>query len=155
MKRRLVVWLALSFINSSGTASVTGWRNIAPLHATRADVERLLGPPIDECEIQCRYYLTDVNVLFNYSPGDCKSGRGGWDVPPDTVVWISVYPKPNPRLSDLKINESEFSKRRDAHIESLIYYENEEEGLTLEVHEGIVQAFLYGPAGKDRRLRCH
>src|SRR5882724_13565967 len=81
-----------------------GWRDIQPLHSTRADVERLLGPPTDkrDCIYNiCTYYLHDVNVQFNYSPGDCKSGRGAWDVPPDTVVNITVHSGPGLRWSSL------------------------------------------------------
>ncbi len=128
-----------------------GWRGIIPLHSTRADVERLLGKGTDECK--CGYYLNDMNIFFKYSPGDCRSGRGGWDVPLDTVVWITIYPKPNPRLSDLNIDETKFKKRQGAHIQEF-YYENEEEGLTLEVYDDRVQSFLYGPAQKDKHLRC-
>src|SRR5882757_1023018 len=84
-----------------------GWRGIIPLRSTRADVERLLGSEANkpECvQSLCSYYLDDVNVHFNYSSGGCNSGGGGWEVPLDTVIWITVYPRPHPRLSDLNID---------------------------------------------------
>ncbi|MEK6289146.1 MAG: hypothetical protein AABO57_25825 [Acidobacteriota bacterium] len=158
MKSVMAIFLLLtSGFSMDGSSKAKGWRGIVPLYSTRADVERLLGPPANKGDcIQslCSYYLDDVNVHFNYSPGDCKSGRGIWNVPPGTVVWITVYPKPNTRLSDLKIDESKFKKGQKGHIEAEISYENEEEGLTLMVYEGMVQTFLYGPAGKDQHLRC-
>lgn len=77
-----------------------GWRGIRPLHSNRLDVERLLGQGTEWCK--CSYYLTEVNVLFVYSSGDCKSGgSAGWNVPPDTVLRITVNPTPVPRLTDL------------------------------------------------------
>ena len=112
----------------------------------------LLGSPLTG-ECQCRYYFSESNVIFSYSAGDCRSGRGAWDVPVDTVVWITVYPKPNPRLSDLDIDKSRFKARQGAHPEES-YFDNEEEGLTLEVYAGMVQALIYGPTAKEKHLRC-
>ena len=76
------------------------------------------------------------------------------DVPPDTVVWITVTPRAKPRLSDLAINESTFKKTQGGHIQGLTYYTDEKTGLTLEVYEGTVQAFLYGPTQIDKHLQC-
>lgn len=84
-----------------------GWRGIIPLHSTKADVERLFDSSANhECvRSTCIYYLRDANVQFNYSLGDCKSDRGVWDVPADTVLWITVNPKPRPPLSALGIDD--------------------------------------------------
>jgi hypothetical protein len=132
--------------------TLRGWRGIVPLHSTRTDVERLLGAGINK-DFVSRYYLKNENVLFHYSTGDCKSGKGAWDVPIDTVIWITISPKPNPQLSDLKIDEEMFQKSQRGHIRDEEYYENEE-GLQLTVYEGRVHTFLYGPAAKEKSLRC-
>ena len=92
--------LTLSFFQTNGSSR--GWRGVIPMHSTRTDVERLLGSGINN-NFLTTYYLENENVLFHYSTGDCKSGKGVWDVPVDTVIWITVHPKPNPQLSDLKI----------------------------------------------------
>jgi len=132
-----------------------GWRGIMPLHSTRADVERLLGPGINECK--CGYYLKDVNVFFLYSRGDCKSGEGPWDVPADTVTRITVYAHhPSLKLTDLNLDGSKFEKRHNGHIEAIVSYVNEEDGLIIEVNEdiGSVMGFYYYPARVDKNLRC-
>lgn len=142
-------------LSSASPSSLAGWRGIVPLHSKRADVERLLGPETNWCK--CGYYLDDVNLTFVYSSGNCKSGgSGGWDVPPDTVLRIIVYPKPHPQLSDLHIDMSRFSKRHDGHLESIVSYVNDEEGLIIEVDEDTdsVNGFYYVPAKKDKLLRC-
>jgi hypothetical protein len=139
----------------SPPSGTKGWRGIVPLYSTRADVERLLGPGINECK--CGYYLKDLNVFFYYSSENCKSGgSGGWDVPPNTVLRIVVYRKPTPRLSDLQIDESKFKKRYSGHLESMVSYVNDDEGLIIEVDEdnGLVMGFDYVPAAEDRHLRC-
>jgi hypothetical protein len=135
-----------------GFSPTEGWRNIVPLHSTRADVERLLGTSTTQCG--CSYYLDDMNIFFKYSPGDCKSGRGVWDVPAETVVWITVIPKERPKLSDLKIDENRFKKKQTGHIKEEFDYCDEENGLTITVYEGVVQEFIYGPTAKDQHLRC-
>lgn len=144
-----------SMIFVSDSSRVDGWRGIVPLHSTRADVERLLGAATDTCK--CGYHLDDVNVIFVYSSGDCKSrGSKGWDVQPDTVLRIIVYPKPRPSLSDLKIDRRKFEKRHAGHIESIVSYVNDEDGVIIEVDDerGIVMGFYYVPSAKDAHLRC-
>lgn len=134
---------------------VEGWRGIVPLHSTRADVERLLGLGTNECK--CGYYLDDLNVFFVYSSTNCEtSGSGAWDVPLDTVLGITVYPKLKPRFSDLRIDKTKFIERHDGHIENIVSYFNEDEGLIIEVNRELdmVMGFYYVPAAKDQHLRC-
>jgi len=74
----------------------------------------------------------------------------------ETVLRIIVYPKPKPRLSELPIDMSQFKKRKEGHVESVVSYVNEEEYLTIQVYEdtNAVKGLYYGPAAKDRHLRC-
>jgi len=133
-----------------------GWRGLVPLHSTRSDVERLLGPGKDACN--CAYDLDDANVLILYSEGDCNNGTtGGWLVPSGTVLRITVHVKPRPRVSELGIDISKFEKRQAGHLKDVFEYYNAEDGITLEVREGTVLGFYYGPAQEDKedkRLRC-
>jgi hypothetical protein len=144
--------LSLTFL-LAGHSTVEGWRGIVPLHSTRSDVERLLGPGTNECK--CGYYLDDVNVFFVYSSFNCKTG-GAWDVPVDTVLRITVYPKPSPRFSDLSIDKTKLSERQDGHIANIVSYVNDDEGLIIEVNRELdmVLGFYYGPAARDQHLRC-
>jgi hypothetical protein len=143
----------------SGNIAAKGWRDLVPLHSTRVDVERLLGVPRNQSDCVdnlCTYVLSDVNVLFHYSAGNCASGRGAWDVPPDTVVYITVYPKPADRWSSLEIDKAKFRRTPDEHIKQLVSYVNEEEGLIIRVNEDIdeVSGFYYVPSARDKHLRC-
>ena len=131
-----------------------GWQGIVPLHSTRADVQRLLGAGTGESGSS--YYMKNVNVFFLYSRGDCKSGRGAWNVQPDTVTRITVYPKPAPMLRDLNLDRNKFEKKPGGHIAAIVWYVNDEDGLVIEVDEDIgqVMGFYYWPQRKDNHLRC-
>ena len=147
--------LGASIISYPSATGIEGWRGIVPLHATRADVERQLGPGTTDCK--CGYYLKDLNVFFYYSSGTCESGgSGGWNIPLDTVLRIVVHPKPTPRFVDLQIDERKFQKKHEGHIERLVSYVNEEEGLIISVDEdsGLVMGLSYGPTQQDNHLRC-
>ena len=125
------------------------WRGITPLRSTRADVERLLGPPASE-----GVYVTErerVSVTYSRRPCDY-----GWRVPLDTVVSFFVRPKTPPKFSDLKLDEKRYEKRRDAHAETTHYYIDPEAGInyTVESPGGLVTAVEYYAPLRDEALRC-
>ena len=103
MKLITVLLVLNSALQVPDLSQAKGWRGIVPLHSTRTDVQRLLNATSNpECvPLFCTYYLADMNVQFDYSLGDCK--LGGWDVPLDTVVGITVHLKSRPQLADLGI----------------------------------------------------
>lgn len=131
-----------------------GWHGIAPLHSTRADVERLLGPSTSQCK--CEYDLGDEGVFIQYSGETCEKGKSrGWNVPPDTVISISVYFEKKSQFSDLQLDTTKFKKTEDPELRGYVTYTNQEEGVTYEVSDkGIVQGVHYFPAAKDKHLRC-
>ena len=144
-------------VSLAGASTEDGWRGLVPLRSLRTDVERVLGPGTNECK--CAYYLDDVNVFIVYASGDCKSGgTGGWNVSPNTVIRMTVVPKPNPPLSDLNLNLGRFKKKQDPEIAGNMYYVDDEQGFSLEVYEGtqqaLVSAFFHQPAAKYKHLRC-
>jgi hypothetical protein len=63
-----------------------------------------------------------------------------------------VVQKPNPLLSDLRLDEAKFEKRQS--IGDLVQYIDRQEGLLLEVSDGRVGSFYYLPAERDKYLRC-
>lgn len=132
-----------------------GWRGIIPLHSTRADVERLLGPVADPEGYASAYRLENEVVSVEYSSGPCdKNKRGGWNVPRGVVISVSVAPKTKIRFSDLKIDESKYKKTDGGHVPGYVYYTSEEEGVTIEVAKDEVAGIIYAPSEKDEHLRC-
>jgi hypothetical protein len=132
-----------------------GWRAIVPLHSTRAEVERLLGPPADSSnEYTSIYKLEKEVVVIDYeSDHSCKS-PGGWQVPRGTVVSITVTPKTRLRFSDLQVDESKYKRTSGGHrSEDIIYTENER-GESITVYRDMVTSITYRPAASDSHLRC-
>jgi hypothetical protein len=143
--------LGIILLCAAQQSNRSGWRGIVPLHSTRADVEQLLGPGTNE--LMGSYYRDDFNAFFSYSTGDCeRESSGGWDVPAGTVLSITVHQKPQPKFSDLGLDESRFKKSHS--IGDLMNYVDEGQGLVLEVYQGNVQTFTYISTHADDNLRC-
>src|SRR4026207_1897071 len=79
-----------------------GWRGIIPLQSTRAEVEALIGPPVQPNGRT--YDLKNERVNIVYANGGCNNRAVEWNVPPDTVISITVYPQSEVRVSDLGID---------------------------------------------------
>jgi hypothetical protein len=136
-----------------------GWRGVVPLRSTRKDVERIIGPAYDATK---SLYKTDrENVSVRYSEGPCV-GSTGWKVPPDTVLDITITPRPygKIRLADLDIDRNKFKKEDDHELPNNYYLINEEAGITVYAQkdratgEDRVTGINYKPAARDKNLRC-
>lgn len=148
--------ILLFFLATVDLSQAKGWRGIVPLHSTRADVERQLGPPKESAESGAFYYLEGESVLILYSSKTCADAKDGWNVPYNTVISITVYPKIRVKLADLKLELLKYHVVRDYHVEFIIYYNNDEEGISIEVDSstGLVKTFTYYPSKTDYYLRC-
>jgi hypothetical protein len=129
-----------------------GWRRIVPLHSTRVDVERLLGPSDDPCK--CVYRTDTESVRVEYASAPCKGSPSGWNVPPDTVLSFMVIPKEWQRFSDLNINEGQYKKTVESDNPT-IHYTHQEGGIRYTVTDaGLVYYVSYLPSTRDASLRC-
>jgi hypothetical protein len=127
-----------------------GWRGVVHLHSTRHDVIKVLGPPEKSADL---YNLTNEVVLISYSTGKCDEG-GVWNVPPDTVIRITVSPKGTVLLSQLQINLDQYEKIDDKHLPGIVYYNNPKEGIHLQTNQNKVTSIQYLPSASDNHLRC-
>jgi hypothetical protein len=138
------------FVN---TAKAQGWRGIRPLHSTRAEVERLIGPPMQPNGDT--YDLKGERVNIGYSDLRCTKGWPyGWNVPARTVTAITIYPQPRPKLAELPIDISKSKKYVDP--SGVIHYNNDDEGLSVAIdpNEYEVMVIEYYPAASDAHLQC-
>jgi hypothetical protein len=155
----MVLILLLAFLSADVYPQVNSWHGIIPMHSTRGDVEKLLGPPTPDSKAQdaADYRTENERVFVLYSTGSCDiNPSNGWNVPRGTVITVSVYPNTKPKFSTLKIDESKYQKNADPEMLDLVYYTNDEEGISIEVNiaEGVVNAFRYWPTAKEDCLRC-
>jgi hypothetical protein len=103
------------------------------------------------------YKTENEKIFVLYSTGRCDSKpSSGWNVAPNTVIWLSVDPNKKPRFADYKLDESKYEKRPDPEVRYLTYYTNEQEGIRLVVNtdEGVIKTFEYLPKSEDYKLRC-
>jgi hypothetical protein len=130
------------------------WRGIVPLKSTRADVERLLGAPDEPGGTL--YILENENVHVWYSNRSCERDPKGWNVPRGVVTEFTVYYATKVPASTLKLDESKYKKFNDPDVTSLVYYNNEDEGILVQVDTnwGIVNNITFYPEAKDNYLRC-
>lgn len=154
-----VLLYLLIFFSSTTHQQTNCWHGIIPLRSTRADVEKLLGPPTPDSKAPyaADYRTKNERVFILYSTGSCNvESSHGWNVPRGTVIEISVEPNVKPKFADLKLDEGKYEKRKDPEYLSITYYTNEKEGISIEVNtdEGVVNAFSYSPMSKDFHLRC-
>ena len=137
----------------SGITPGQGWRGIEPLHSTRSDVEKLLGPPPHGAGYT--YDLENEKVHFQYQSPDSECGKtwGFWNVPLNTVLYITIVPKETTPLAEFGLDRT-YVKSRTC-MPGSFNYSNEDEGITYSVTKGLVTQIGYTPALKDRRrLAC-
>jgi hypothetical protein len=131
-----------------------GWRGIVPLHSSRKEVERLLGP---STKPRPAYKLEDIVVVVDYADGPCeKCWPFGWNVPTGTVLSVTVRPTRKLNLVDSGFDLSSFKKTKDPEVEAVSYYTNEEEGVTI-VYRDLDQSIdtiIYGPSAQEKNLSC-
>jgi hypothetical protein len=131
------------------------WMGIKPLHSTRATVEKVLGLPTRGDAYVSIYDREKEYVSIEYSSGPCRKDRiGGWNVPHDTVVQISVSPKTKILFSDLNLDPKKYKRLDDPELSNVVHYVDEEEGIYYSVQNGYVVIIFYVLEAKDKGLLC-
>ncbi|HEX9388913.1 MAG TPA: hypothetical protein VF918_21485 [Anaerolineales bacterium] len=142
----------------SNAAKARAWRGIVPLHSTRTDVRRLLGKPIVGGDGAIDLYeLKEGHLNIRYARRPCEQGLpadwGNWNVPPNTVVNISISLHEELPVKELKIrNLSRYKWYTDN--SGATYYHDKRRGIEYQVQDEMVTAITYGPAARDFRLLC-
>jgi hypothetical protein len=149
----------LLVLTSIAHPQANSWQGIVPLHSTRIDVEKILGPPRPESKgLDASTYKTGGEKVFVlYSTGPCNAKpSNGWNVPRGTVIEVSVEPNVKPKLSDFKLDLSKFKKNRDPEVLDYTYYTDDGNGISITVNtvEGVVVSINYWPTSKENYLRC-
>jgi len=130
-----------------------GWRNIVPLHSTRKDVQRLIGRPTESNGLT--YDLKTERVTIYYSDLPCVKGWPyGWNVAPDVVIKIVVYPQARLTLDQLGFDVRGYTKTQNSRLGGNDYTNNEL-GISIGVKEnGEVEVIQYQPSAKEKHLLC-
>lgn len=149
----IALFLPFVILTSRLNVKCQDWRQIVPLKSTRSEVERLLGSATGAYFAE--YELKQGSLFIEYSSGPCKPERkGGWNVPRDVVIMVHFTPKHRTRIADLKLDPRKFKRVVDEHIIGILYYVNDEEGITYQVQSGKIDFVEYHPAKRDEHLYC-
>jgi hypothetical protein len=159
---RFIVGIAL-VLSINMITQAKEWRGIVPLHSSRVDIEKLLGPPRPPPKDwhyilnpgRSIYFLDEgvVQVFFAdhaYPDGeDClRSVAAG------TVLSIVVVPKPNLKLKDIGINLTGVQKFNPSLGKDPEYagYYGKKAGFIVTTYKGNVSAICYLAAAEDRHF---
>ena len=142
-KRILLAIVLLQLLSCIGLAK--DWRGIVPLHSTRDDVEKLLGP--SRFGGGWAYEFGEERVFFHYQSDKDLCGRefGMWDVPLATVTSISVYPRPFLLLADLNLDLTRFVRLKSCSPGGYTYADRVD-GLSYSGGDGMIGSIGHGPA---------
>jgi hypothetical protein len=147
MKQILFSVVPIILLSASGQAQ--GWRGIVPLRSDCESVKRLLK--VDQCT-PGTYMLEEDNLSISFSDGSCETG---WKVSPGTVISFYVHTRRKLRFSSQYPDSSKFVKSSNSLSHDVVYYENQEDGVTVAVlKDGTIVHTFYGPSSKDLALKC-
>ncbi|MEK6337468.1 MAG: hypothetical protein AABM67_21300 [Acidobacteriota bacterium] len=144
--------IILTAVLSAAATSAKEWRGIVPLHSTREDVRRLLGPAHKEdLPHAALYEFADETAVVYFQAFPCDGCGIGWNVPVGTVTGIGVIPKSKFQKEKF-LSEGTFKKDKTDSI--FAYYINEEDGLTVEEYGNTVTLLTYEPGRNEASAHC-
>lgn len=119
-----------------------GWKSIKILKTNKIDAEKVLGKPKNKTIEYYEYDTTDTLVYAKYSTAPCKKtdgGRGNYDVPENTILDLSVFPKKPVKLNELKYSREKYMQfeRNQEYFD--FEYENDDDGISFltKIKDGI------------------
>jgi hypothetical protein len=156
MRAITLTLLCLAVLSPRGFNQENGWRGIVPLHSTRLDVEKLIGPPNTPNGLMYDPRDPTVDRVFvQYSTGYCtKERKGGYDVPSGIVILIGVTWSKRQDFCELQIDKSKFQRSLDSEIPEIVYYSNMEEGIIHAVEDGKLTRTDFFPGKRYSNLLC-
>ena len=157
MRFSLLTIVALFFF-AGISISARDWRGIVPLHSTRAEVERLLGPPDTDRGAAIFYNVDFSRVSFHFPQSPCGGPGASWNVAPNIVtdIWVIQNPPHEVRLGDIKLGDG-FRTEKDPELGYILNYINDADGISYQVDKSwsdTITLTEYFPAAKDNHMRC-
>jgi hypothetical protein len=145
-----ILGLLIFLLFTAVVSHAEGWRGLTPLKSTRADVERVFGPPGEYKQ----YHFEDEKVSINYYDGACNKIKDcRCLVPKDTILSIFVVVEVEMRFSKLGLDKTKYEKVISRNDPTVAVYSNYDAGISYTVDEehDDVMSIEYFPAAKDCR----
>ncbi|HET6977826.1 MAG TPA: hypothetical protein VFI24_15960 [Pyrinomonadaceae bacterium] len=136
------------------------WKNLNPLQTTREEVEHVLGLPTSSAGSRQSYENDTERVDVVYSNKKCEAVAGRWNVAPNVVIVMEIYPKKHLFLNDLIFNKKKYIRQPWSHPSDWVTYRNKSDGIEIETinygrNAEEIRRFSFGPKTKDEHLRCN
>lgn len=129
------------------------WRGITPLRSSCEDIKRILQ--VDACSEPISWYtLPDYRVMVEFAATDCDKFPRSYRVPKGTVVAMAISPQHPTTVSQFGIDLSKFKKREGEEIVGLEHYDNDDQGMSVELFKGYLLTVFLAPRKSDDVLRC-
>jgi hypothetical protein len=141
------------------------WRGIVPLHSTRADVEKLLGPQLPPPTFNntrmynlnsswAIYFLPEGEVWFNFVDEKHEHPNCLGVLPHSTVLSITIEPNRKMTLSDIGIDPKKAKLFNGSNLKGFAYkgYLDKANGMAVILERGEIYNITYIGAAKDRNL---
>ena len=132
------------------------WKDIKPLKSTRVQVEKILGSSIEDDCTSCIYKIAEGKIQVDYSTTPCKSSLEGWNVPPDTVLKLTIIPNEFIEFSDLNLTDKDYEEYDIFYTSEhkLAIGLNKNTGTFYELFDNKVTSIFFEPGETDSDLRC-
>jgi hypothetical protein len=156
---------ALLILSTAGLGLSRDWRGIVPLHSTRTDVERLLGPqptPPDPDNTKVYnlnsswaiYFLPEGEVRFNFVDPKAEEPNCMGNLPLGTVLNITVTPSHPMKLIDIGLDQKKIklfnaSNQKQADFKG---YLDAATGFAVVLQHGDIYNIEYFGQANDKRL---
>jgi hypothetical protein len=136
------------------------WKDLKPLQTTREEAERVLGKSTSSAGSRQSYENDTERVDVVYSTRQCEAVVGRWNVAPNLVIVVDVYPKKRFLLEDLIFNKRKFTRQPWSHPADWVTYRNKKDGIEIDtINHGMnaeeIRRFSFGPKAIDEHLRCN
>ena len=164
MIRLSLLIICALFVSLRQVPSSKEWRGLSPLNSTRADVERLLGPPRENFNNELIiYYLPEQVVWFEFSGNPKCQERSKfitWDVPRETITIIRLTLKRPVPVTEVGIDLTKLTKRKGDFDRNDHFYYSNTDGFSIEVAGNRitggeeVMGYVYEPGDNRKGLRC-
>ena len=151
MRFGLSILLLLIFLDMRSQSN--RWRRITPLQSTCEDVKEILK--VDKCKFPIsEYTLPDFKVMVTFENETCDTEPRAWRVRKGTVTSLAVSPRHEMLPSELDLDLSKYRKRDDGDIVGVEHYDNEDDGISVELYRGYVLNLFLHPRKSEAALRC-
>ena len=116
---------------------------------------RILGSPMEPCNLQCNYQSGDDRIFVQYSGEPCTDNNP-WKVPAGTVTDFSVYLAKPQDISTLRLDRRKLKKTDDPELHGYSWYEDEKRGISYSVSTTgqITGTYWVASSDNDKKLRC-